>query len=280
MAGRKIPPVFKRELIWLLRTRIAYLEGELETLRIAYEGMRQLASEALQIAQKGHPVAVSVDENSAATYVPPEVQKLSPPAGRSSTLTARLTCLNPTHWSRTMKTFALILLLCGGASAQMIKDGDSITNWTQFLKTQEMTFYYASIARDGDKVGVWFKFDIPKGSYAVGMTKDTDSVFWSARAYGIVQCSESRITNGTPQVLYYDENDRLILRRYEKDSIKSEVWAPIINAFCEQGLDKKPLTAPVLKPQVRSSSSPVDTAPKSDAASVSIEKTEHPARKP
>lgn len=181
-----------------------------------------------------------------------------------------------------MRPILLMLLLGVGVAAQSIKDGDSATDWKMVGDTPNVKVYYSpsSIRRSGNIINVWLRADMPNGSEAAGLTRGVHPELYSGRVLAVIECEQSRVSTAKLDVRYYDREGKLARRRKENDSIKSEAWAPLLDQFCEVGSGSAPLAAPILKPQVRSSSSPADTAPKSGAASAATEKTEHPAHKP
>lgn len=148
-----------------------------------------------------------------------------------------------------MKTLLLIFFCALTVSAQNVKEGQTITEWVLMFETPDASLYYSSIARDGDTIKVWFKIDLSNGSHAARFTRLDEPDYGSARAYAVLKCSESTIKTGPALVLYYDRSGRLAKSVKERENVSDPGFAPLFTYFCEQGLDRKPLTSPPkLKP--------------------------------
>jgi hypothetical protein len=147
------------------------------------------------------------------------------------------------------KTLIAIILLATVVQCQSVKDGDKITEWTPIAATPNARLFYSSIARNENTVKVWFKIDFPNGSDVAGGDFKAGRDFGSVRGYGVLNCADASVKTGPALVLYYDRAGRLVKSMKEREKSSDQGFAPLFAFFCEQGLDKKPLTAPQLKPK-------------------------------
>jgi hypothetical protein len=146
-----------------------------------------------------------------------------------------------------LRAAALSAIFLVPVGAQNTKQGQSITDWVLMAETADAKLYYSSIARDGDAIKVWFKVEALAGSRAAGFTSLDGPDYGEARACAVLRCGESRIKTGPALVLYYNRAGHLAKSVKEHENVTDPALAPLFTFFCEQGLDKKPLTAPQLK---------------------------------
>lgn len=164
---------------------------------------------------------------------------------------------------------ALTALLCVSMcwAQGSVKDGKSITTWTlvgegpgewtdQKYVTHQLDAptktYYApeTIARAGDIVKVWVKWDYPRGMGTLVQELGLPQDYGSLRVYMVLNCKRAEM--GAITMLLYDRSGRFALSGTTDTTpkeIPDTMGSELLQYFCER-TDGRPTQSPTLKKEM------------------------------